>query len=398
MKKRSLMSFPPRPRPHEEFLQYLIHEDLRLSYERKRRLAVRKVRKQFLANQTEIVERLRRGLKEDDDHGRVLNACIYPFARGEVPGYFFVRAAPLVEMNLENLDFLIVCLNPPRSGEVKVAIFGEAKGPINDPDRVLQEMRSRIDVLEQNWDKVRRTYLSEEMPREFVVGVLASDAHEMSKSVIKKGGARIVWSVDFSSNHILSLDRPDLDRSDRTIRATMMHKNDSLNQILNKLATSATLYTFFEQSHIVAKLRILTAVDKVKEDGTFTFNDVETLVKEALDYVLDDSVIRRETSTIIEWGRNIGFVTEVVPGHFKIKSRYKNAADRDGEIENLWINYRLSQEANLLVDAEVASLQTSFESERAKRPTLPEIFPSETLPRNEPNTVEGKLGNKDQAV
>jgi hypothetical protein len=142
----------------------------------------------------------------------------------------------------------------------------------------------------------------------------------------------------------------------------------------------------------------LTAVDKVKEDGTFTFNDVETLVKEALDYVLDDSVIRRETSTIIEWGRNIGFVTEVVPGHFKIKSRYKNAADRDGEIENLWINYRLSQEANLLVDAEVASLQTSFESERAKRPTLPEIFPSETLPRNEPNTVEGKLGNKDQAV
>jgi hypothetical protein len=370
------MSSPRRS--HEEFLQFLRDRDLQERYDKDIKRIIRRTKAKFRAGRDEFVENLRNELSKDDDHRRVLNACVYPFAQQEIPSYYFVRAAPLAEVRppVKNMDFLIVSIDAS-DDEISMAIIGEAKGSINDPEPEVSETKERIDVFEKNWEYAKNRYLKDtEMPREFVLGVYAVDANETAKSVIRKGGKIIVWSVDFSNDPVLDLHRPDLpDRSDREIRETMYHRNKKLNQILNKLPTSQSFKTFYLQSHPVAKLRILTGVDKGKEDATFTFDDVKALVKEALDYVSEDDIIKQEALKILTLAQSIGFVKPLGSENFKIMSRSKQAAARESEIEHAWFDFRVREEVSQRIDTEITKLQPSYEKERASRPRLEEVSP-----------------------
>jgi hypothetical protein len=367
------------PRPHEEFLRFLRDGDLQERYERETRNLIRRTKSRFRGEKEEFVRNITNELAIDDEHRRVLNACVYPFAKGEIPGYYFVRAAPLVELEprVKNMDFLIVCANPSPD-EISIAIVGESKGNINDPEPIVSEMKERIAVLESQWGYVKQSYLNDtDMPREFVLGVLAIDANETAKSVIRKGGGMIVWGVDFSNDPVLDLHRPDLDRSDRQVRETMYHRNKRLSRVLDKLPTSESYKSFYLQSHVVAKLRVLTAVDKGKEDSTFTFDDVKTMVKEALDYVSEDRVITEETTKILTLAQSIGFVKQLGGGKLKIKSKNKKAEARASEIEKRWFNLRVKQEIGERIDGAIADLQPSYERERRARPALEEVAPTD---------------------
>lgn len=92
------MSSASRPLPYDDFLEYLTHAELQSAYEQDCKIAIRKARRRFEAEKTKSIENLRRGLNKDNQHRRVLNACLYPFAKGEVSGYHFIRAAPLAEL------------------------------------------------------------------------------------------------------------------------------------------------------------------------------------------------------------------------------------------------------------------------------------------------------------
>lgn len=366
------MSLPPKS--HEEFVKFLHHADLQQGYEEAVKRIARRVKRKIRSEKEELIRELGRALEDDDEHRRVLNACIYPFAQGQIPGYYFVRAAPLSELeHVENLDFLIVCAEPG-DGETPLAIVGEAKGSVNDPERHVAETKDRIVVFENNWQYARDQYFrGQELLREFVLGVLSSDANEISKSVVRKQGGIIVWSVDWSNDPIISLHRPDLSRSDSEVRETMFHKNRSLNVILDKLATSQSFKMFYEQSHQVAKLRVLTAVDKGKEEAIFSLDDVRTLVREALDYISDTQIIEKESQRILYWGVEIGFVRDLGSDKYQIKTRSKRAESRASEIERMWIANRLKELQKQRIDNEIAQIQPEFEKERMKRPTLEEI-------------------------
>jgi len=370
MKRQDSMSSPPRPKSNEEFLDSLLFPDLQSQYGEDYKQAVRKVRSEFKKEEAQVVERIERGLSDDDEHRRALNACIYPFARGQVQGYYFVCAGPLSELGIKNLDFLIVCGDPP-DGETKIAMFGESKGPMTDPDPVVTQAKDRIKTLAQNWDYVFRQYLGNmTSEREFIIGVFASDANELAKSVIRKGGGIIVWSIDLSNDPILCLHRPEVDREDRELRQSMMHRNQTLNQLLSrKITTSPSFKTFYVQSHMMAKLRILTGVDKGTGQGTFTPDDVKSLVREALDYESDE-VVERETSAVLAQAQSIRFIRDVGAGKLKIRSRSKIAGVREREIKQLWIRWKLDEELRERVDSSVVELQQSYEAKKQAIPTL----------------------------
>lgn len=364
------MSSPLRPKSNDEFLNSLLFPELQSQYEEDYKQAVRKVRSEFKKERALIAERIERGLRDDDEHRRALNACIYPFARGQVHGYYFVCAGPLSELGIKNLDFLIVCRDPP-DGETKIAMFGESKGPMTDPDPVVTQAKERIGTVTQNWEYVFRQYLGNmTSAREFIIGVFASDANELAKSIIRKRGEIIVWSIDLSNDPILCLHRPELDREDRELRQSMMHRNQALNQLLSrKIATSPSFKTFYVQSHMMAKLRILTGVDKGSGQGTFTSADVKDLVREALDYVSDE-VVERETSAVLTQAQSIRFIRDVGGGRFKIRSRSKIAGVREREIKQLWIRGKLDEELGERVDMAVVELQQLYETKKQAIPTL----------------------------
>jgi hypothetical protein len=147
---------------------------------------------------------------------------------------------------------------------------------------------------------------------------------------------------------------------------------------LCKLPTHPEFKTFYEQSHQVAKLRILTGVDKAKEDGTFTFDDVKNLVREALDYVSDDDKIQNEASRILNLGLQIQFVRDVGSNRYKIRSRSKSAELREDEMKRRWIKWRLDQELQERIEPNLVTLQAFYEKQRAARPTLEEMSGSPT--------------------
>jgi hypothetical protein len=160
----------------------------------------------------------------------VLNACIFPFSQ-EGPlskfGYYFIRASPLAEQGVTNLDFLLFHPEPEVS-----AIFGEVKGQINDPKKVVDQTRIRISAVDENKPYIRQNYFKSLDPQmEFVIGVSTADAMELSKAILRKGGNIKVWgtSIDISTmKPELSFIRPWVESGEfGNIGKTMFHKDKS---------------------------------------------------------------------------------------------------------------------------------------------------------------------------
>jgi hypothetical protein len=376
------MSSLPPPLSDEEFCSYLASVDAqpgskKANLQSRYRKAIKKIRqstkKKIEGQKQTIRERLIAELDREELHREILNACLFPFATGTVPGYLFVRAAPLLELGVKNLDFIIVCTNPP-ANELPVAIIGECKGLLEDEDRVVSEMKKRIKVVEAKWDYIKEQYLhNQNMNKEFVLAVMAIDANEISKRVQERGGNIIVWKVDRSNMPLLAINRP---AEKGQIFATMLHANRRLTEALsNKIVTSTQYKMFYLQSHTVAKLKILTSIDKPTEGSTFRYEDVKQEVENALHYIKEDDVINSETSLILENAKKIGFVREVGNGYFKIQSRHKNAYGRENDIKNKWIDNRVEMKSEKLINEETAAIQDSFRRDIKKQHKMNE-YPS----------------------
>lgn len=95
------------------------------------------------------------------------------------------------------------------------------------------------------------------------------DATELMKAILRKNGGIIVWQVGVKlkdESIRLSVIIPP-----KTVGGThesMRHMDNTLNKALAEV---------FLQSHPVAKLLVLTVVDKGKPDGLFDFEDLVIL-------------------------------------------------------------------------------------------------------------------------
>ena len=240
--------------------------------------------------------------------------------------YSYLRSSPLSELNLKSVDFLIA------SRSDGVVIFGEAKGSITDPSKVISQYKERINVIEENTD-----YITQLFPKfksiEYVLGVQSIDATDTSKAILRSNANIILWQVSKWDSQLLSLVVPATD--DAIQRKRIMHSNNDLNKLLSKVPTSTAYKTFYHESHPVTKMTLLTSVDGGQR-SSFTFNDFKILVSGELDNTYDEE-INKITHDILDSALDIGFVKLTDDGNYKIQSKFRNSADRYEELKKKWI-------------------------------------------------------------
>jgi len=355
-----------------KFINYLAFDDLQTEYITKKKELYHHLDQKYKQEEQSLRNKKLEGIELDKDHRMVLNACIFPFSQ-EGPlakfGYYFIRASPLSELEISNLDFLLFHPDPDT-----YAIFGEAKGQVNDAQRVVDQTKKRMKLVYDKQYYIKQNYfknLNSEL--EFVLGVWMSYQTEIVKTVQRKGGEIKVWGTGPQINTMkpeLSFVRPWV--QSEPIGKTMFHKDRSLNQELANIETSWDYKSIFPDSHIFAKLSLLAWI-REKEDGSFELSDLLEIVKQELDY-LEDERIQKETEHILTIGEETGFI-EKVPNksnNYKIISRAKKADSREEEIKKKWINFSIAKDNEAERKEELLKLQEKFKEKRSKRKTLSE--------------------------
>lgn len=350
------------PLQDEEFVRYLRIKNLQEEYIRDIGRIRDSVDADFQSSQDERVRSKIQGIELDKWHRNMLNSCIFPFTEAgqlSLIGYHFVRASPLIELGVSNLDFLV--FNPAKG----LAIVGEAKGSCNDEGIIISQMKERLRLVETHHEHLESRYLgSAKATDEFVVGVSWTDANRISKAILRRGGGIVVWQsgIDFKDEDVkLSIFVPGKEEGE--VAKTMIHMDDELNRTLNDVKTVYEFKTFFLESHPVAKMTILTIADTEKSDEIFTFEDLESLVGNELSYC-DSETVRRETNWILQRGLDIGFVKEEAPGAYKIGTRSKKAKNRYDELVLQWVVWAVQQDKNDEVTQKRAKLQEAYTEKR----------------------------------
>lgn len=352
-----------------EFIKYLSFVALQNEYKTRRNEVCQDIERRYKDKESSLRSNRLYAIEIDKSHRMVLNACIFPFSQ-EGPmskfGYYFIRASPLSELGVKNLDFLL--FHP--DSEIS-AIFGEAKSQVSNPEKVVDETKERIKIVLENMNYVSKNYFKMlSPPLEFVLGVSSSDSMELIKKIMKKGGDIKVWSTGIQLSSMkpeVSFVRP---WEGNVIGKTMFHKNKLLNQKLSHVETSWDFKSVFPDSHIFAKLSLLAWI-REKEDGSFGLNDILEIVKEELEY-MEIKEIRKETENILLVAEQIGFIERVTESQdtYKIKSRAKKADTREEEIKRRWITYSIEKEKEADLASRLEKLQDEFREKRGKQKSM----------------------------
>lgn len=293
------------------------------------------------------------GIKLDKYHSEILNACIFPFVQHssitQKFDYRYIKSSPLSELGVKNVDFLIA------SQSDGVFIFGEAKGKITDPNAAITEYKKRIKTIEE-----KSTYISEKFSDiksfEYVLGVPSDRSVETLKAIRRSNIDIIVWQMNVWPDDTLSIVIPSTDNEAE--RRRVMHSNNSLNKMLgNGVPTSTAFKTFYHESHPVAKMAVLTSIDKGSKN--FTFDDLQTCVSEELDNTSNDE-ITTITKQIIDGAIDIGFVKYLDDETYKIQSRFKHSGARYNELKTKWIKRKIEIEKEFDLNQKLERLQAKF--------------------------------------
>lgn len=307
----------------------------------------------------------------------ILNACIFPFAQDDSLkkyGYTFLRASPLSEVGITNLDFLL--LNPDKG--TSRAILGEAKGSVLSYDDVARQTKDRVRVAEENRSYIKEKYLRNlEVETEYVIGVDWPDGNRMMKTFLHKGGQIKVWSTgpgSVSLKQRLMLVTPAAE--DGPVGKTMLHADKNFSNKMNGIETSTDFKSIFPESNTLAKVSMLAFI-REKADGTFGFADFLQLISEELDY-LEPNEIATVAHRILEVAEDIGFIeampTELSIGQptFRITSRAKKADTRTDDIKRKWIEFSIGKDEEQDIEEQIRHLQGVFTEKRKQRKGIDE--------------------------
>lgn len=216
----------------EDFLKVLYFKKLKDAYIQEKKLQLKKLEQDFESNRSFLESSMRNAIEDDRRHREMVNVCVAPFTeKGSLVnvGFKFIRASPLAEFNTLNVDFLVFKQTP----KAKIAIFGEAKGSISSPEKILNEFRKRIKIINQKQDYIKTHYLKmqtdEEVFFEYVIAVPSGYATDVLNKVIENGGGIIVWHAPITGPEDISIAFPTEIVSNR---AGMMHRDHKLNEAI----------------------------------------------------------------------------------------------------------------------------------------------------------------------
>ena len=346
------------PSNDSDFLRQL-PRDLHEGYKSEKKNLLEKINSKW-SDRSIFAKNKDKGIKIDTYHTEVLNACIFPFVQqGSLTRqikYSYIQSSPLSELGVKNVDFLIA------SKTEGVLIFGEAKGTITDPHTVISEYKRRIKAIEANFDYIMKMFPETKLC-EYVLAVQSGRAVETSKAILRSNASIILWQINKWNDELLSLVVPHT--NDPSQRSKLMHSNNNLNKALADVRTSTAFKTFYHESHPVAKMSLLTTIDKGSKN-CFTFDEFKACVDEELDNTPDNKIVEI-TQQIIDTSINIGFVKSLDDATYKIQSKFKNSAARYEELKKKWITKTLDDNKEEVVNNELEKLQTNF---LAKKTTL----------------------------
>lgn len=325
----------------------------------------KEIEKEYRENSDDYIFKKRRGIEDDRKHREMINSCIVPFTeRGELrkkTGYRFIRASPLFELGVKNVDFLLF----KESERISIAIFGEAKGSVSEPGKIITQFRKRIKEINNNQEHIRKEYLNlpydTNLVFEHVIAVPSGDSNEMLNRVSETGGGIIVWHAPVTGKEELSLSIPSKE-IDNKIRKSMMHMNPDLRKLLlEKVETMRKLFNVFPQGHACSKLCALTsAIETQNEKRILIEQSLWRNLSQDLFYLSEEEK-NKEMDWIIKQGIKINFLKsskerstyEVVSGR-----KLRRALEKD--LERKWIKKAIQEDLDSKIKKTVEEIQSKY--------------------------------------
>lgn len=331
----------------EDFLEILSFEDLKRDYNSEIRARKDEIQSEFESRKDFLEKSKRSGIETDRRHRDLINSCVFPFTnKGSLAqtGYRFVRAAPLVELNIPNLDFLLF----KYTNRFKIAILGECKGSISNYSDILKELKIRREKVQQNIEYIKENYLqltsSDTLYIEYVIAVPTNDAVEMLNHIIGSEGKQIVWQAAIAGNPEISIAFPP--RNINVPRESMMHRDPQLNRALdptNHTQSNRSVFNVFPQCNKFIKLCSLIRAARSGDAGLIVGKeDLRSVISQDLFYMEDD-IIDTETEDLLSKGEDIGFLewTDDPDHAYKIKARGTKRSNLEKQMEEKWIKYQV---------------------------------------------------------
>ena len=370
----------------EEDLAALKQRRLYSEYKRALREGKRRIEAEFREEADILRRRKRKGLDDDHDHRRALNLCIDPFykvtAKPWKLGYHFNRASPLSEPGLEvkNMDFLIVNYGERRH----IAIFGEAKGSVGNPSRIVRETLERKKVVLKHKDYIKKEYLKivdKKTPvyLEFVLGVPVESNNRICRAIEEEGGGLIPWAFGGFGGMCLSVDMPHSIGEDT--RRKMKHRDRELNNALRECRSSESCFSIFPQCHGTAKIQILIEVSK---NLSVNLQDLRERVESDLFY-LDTAECQAVVDEILQRGMDIGFIKRLDSNRYRIKSPFRKPRDIAEDMKDKWIEHSVNAAYSSRLRKSEQEIDARFLREARMQKTLEEYPEKNLQPTKKPS-------------
>lgn len=370
--------------PAEKTFIAQLPKHLRKAYEERRRATLGQLKTKYEKERDAVGEPLRKGVENERKHRAVLNTCMFPFTEAgslSRTGYRFIRASPLAEYGLPNTDFLLF----KNSERFKCAVFGECKSSTASAMEVVNQMRDRIRVAEENRERIVSEYLKiEDADSVFFEAVIAApptDAHQVQNKVIETGGKIIVWSAETAPQASLSLCEPlrrdyhirSLDSSELVVRrASMLHRDRELNRSLaDTVNSNSTFINTFPKTHRVLELLALVRVAFPGERGLMV---TKAKLREYLEsdlFYMPTEYIDKLADAIVEDGVTIGALEfQSSENAFRVVASGTSRSSLGQSIEKKWVDHQLDTMRERERQEMLLSLQQELLAQLPRKTTL----------------------------
>jgi hypothetical protein len=334
---------------------------------------MRVAKSDFQARSDSVEQSIVAGIEDARRHREIVNACVFPFTRskGELrteTGYEFICGSPLHELGVENADFLLF-KNEERH---KIAVIGEAKGTVSNPDSIVNEAKSKVETALQNLDYIKTNYLrlpkDENVHIEYVLAVPVNWANDVLNCIIERGGGFVTWAVPLTGDAELRMAFPPKRLAKGIRRISMMHRDHKLNEMLDGGTPSErNEFSMFPQMHGYLELTTLLRITTIEGSKVMVTRDrLAGLLSKELFY-MDDSYRNRKVDSIIADGLSVGFLDTIAgSGAFKVVALGKNLRILEDTLKKKWMARQLKIKEEQAVQSRVSKLQEELRIKKEK--------------------------------
>lgn len=357
-----------------KFLKLLVYDNERKKYLKAKKVIGRIVKQRYRRNKENNKLKHQNEIETSRRHMFVMNAAISPFTdNGELhkkTGYEFIRASPLFEKHVQNMDFLLY------NGNKKIIIVGECKGSIRRHTDVINQTKKRIKVFNKpaNLKLVKEKYLSVDSQKklrvEFVLVVPSKEAPDTATKIQNSDGELILWHTPLApkagEGNELKIVKPS-NKLEKSLVKSMLHNDKKLNQELKSAKTGEYILDIFPQMH---KFHELQSILNVERSGVITRKDLKAYIQQNL-YYMDKRFITKKVNSILKGASDCGFIKKITDERYELRFTGRRETI-ESRMERVWIDHQIEKEMEKDIEKEIKKLQKNY-LKKGKQKTLDEM-------------------------